>query len=215
MTQPYKICPQCQEPDSMDAASCIRCGRVYRTTAPPPIGQTQVVMPPQHIQPWIGAFTLHLSKFQSNPRAVKGAIAAAALLLLTFLSWKAYTTFGGRDVLLFENGYGATGGIPMATQDANDLVLWNRTMGAHGYGGGENAQMFGRPADTGTQDQLEGAHKIVLFGNGTNARLLWGQGEVAHIKITTGIWAGMEGMVSRGNLFRLDPNTLGVKPLDP
>ena len=112
----------------MQAASCARCGRVYRTTAPQPMNQTQVVTPPPQVPPWVQAFTLHLSKLQSNPRAVKVAIAAAALLLLTSLSWKAFTTLGGRDVLLFENGAGVTGGIPIATQDANDLFLWNRTM---------------------------------------------------------------------------------------
>ena len=46
MTQPFKICPQCQEAAAMNAASCARCGRVYRTTAPPPMQQTQVVQPP-------------------------------------------------------------------------------------------------------------------------------------------------------------------------
>ena len=35
MTQPYKICPQCQHPAAMNASACVSCGRVYRTTAPP------------------------------------------------------------------------------------------------------------------------------------------------------------------------------------
>ena len=54
MTQPFKICPQCQEPAAMNAAACARCGRVYRTTAPPPMQQTQVVLPPppQYQQPY-------------------------------------------------------------------------------------------------------------------------------------------------------------------
>ena len=51
MTQPFKICPQCQEAATMSAASCARCGRVYRTTAPPSMQQTQVIQPPQYQQP--------------------------------------------------------------------------------------------------------------------------------------------------------------------
>jgi hypothetical protein len=34
VTQPYKICPDCNEPAAVSSASCLRCGRVYRTTAP-------------------------------------------------------------------------------------------------------------------------------------------------------------------------------------
>jgi TM2 domain-containing membrane protein YozV len=54
VTQPFKICPQCQEPAHIAAASCLRCGRLYRTTAPPPMQQTQVVQPPpaQYQQPY-------------------------------------------------------------------------------------------------------------------------------------------------------------------
>lgn len=46
MTQPYKICPQCGEGAVISAAQCGRCGRFYRTTAPPaPSNQTQVFVP--------------------------------------------------------------------------------------------------------------------------------------------------------------------------
>ena len=34
----------------MGAAMCARCGRVYQTTAPPPMNQTQIVHPPQYPQ---------------------------------------------------------------------------------------------------------------------------------------------------------------------
>jgi len=39
--QPFKVCPQCQQPTVIDAAVCQRCGRVYRSTAPiPQVTQT-------------------------------------------------------------------------------------------------------------------------------------------------------------------------------
>ncbi len=41
MTQPFKICPQCQQRAEVSAAVCSSCGRKYRTTAPP-VDQTQV-----------------------------------------------------------------------------------------------------------------------------------------------------------------------------
>jgi hypothetical protein len=129
--QPFKICPQCQEPAAINAASCARCGRVYRTTALP-MDQTQV----------IGVFPVATPGLWSNPLAVKAAIAATALFLLGFISWKAFTMFGGREVIL-DDRIGITGGIPMATQDSNDLNLWNRSMGARG-GRGEYAQSFNR-----------------------------------------------------------------------
>ncbi|MBM4356033.1 MAG: hypothetical protein FJ109_19965 [Deltaproteobacteria bacterium] len=46
MHQPWKVCPQCQEPAQLQACVCLRCGHVYRTRFAPPLGQTQVVLPP-------------------------------------------------------------------------------------------------------------------------------------------------------------------------
>jgi hypothetical protein len=45
--QPYKLCPQCQQPAVLSAPSCGRCGQQYRTQFATP-DQTQVVIPPQH-----------------------------------------------------------------------------------------------------------------------------------------------------------------------
>jgi len=50
MTQPYKLCPKCQQPAALDAPTCSRCGRVYRTrfsTAQ----QTQMVAAPPPLPP--------------------------------------------------------------------------------------------------------------------------------------------------------------------
>lgn len=49
MSGSYKVCPRCQTPAPADAAQCASCGRVYRTTAPPPpVDQTQFFdAPPQ------------------------------------------------------------------------------------------------------------------------------------------------------------------------
>ncbi|MCW3097176.1 MAG: hypothetical protein JWL77_2794 [Chthonomonadaceae bacterium] len=35
MTQPFKICPQCREPLTLNAASCVKCGLPQDTAAPP------------------------------------------------------------------------------------------------------------------------------------------------------------------------------------
>jgi hypothetical protein len=45
--QPFKICPQCQQPAVLHMSVCGRCGRVFRTTAgiQPPLLQTQITMP--------------------------------------------------------------------------------------------------------------------------------------------------------------------------
>lgn len=52
---PYKVCPQCHEPAHMQSGQCVRCGRMFRTTAPPPIQQTQVFgVPPQIQAPYNG-----------------------------------------------------------------------------------------------------------------------------------------------------------------
>ena len=45
MTQPYKVCPQCNIPAALDARTCTHCGRAYRTQFAPPAQQTQVFRP--------------------------------------------------------------------------------------------------------------------------------------------------------------------------
>ena len=44
MSQPIKLCPECQTPAVLNAASCEQCGHVYRTHFPTP-DQTQMVQP--------------------------------------------------------------------------------------------------------------------------------------------------------------------------
>jgi len=56
MSQPYKICPQCQTPAALAAPSCSRCGRQYHTqftpapqtqmSPPSPSSRTVIQMPP-------------------------------------------------------------------------------------------------------------------------------------------------------------------------
>lgn len=35
MSQPYKLCPQCQTPTALNTPSCAKCGRQYRTQFAP------------------------------------------------------------------------------------------------------------------------------------------------------------------------------------
>lgn len=43
--QPYKACPRCQTAAALDAATCSKCGHVFRTKFGPPANQTTVFVP--------------------------------------------------------------------------------------------------------------------------------------------------------------------------
>ena len=49
MTQPYKVCPNCQQPAALSQTACGRCGRPYRTQfAPPNKTQVFICLPLRH-----------------------------------------------------------------------------------------------------------------------------------------------------------------------
>lgn len=85
MTQPYKICPNCQQPAQINAIGCARCGRPYRTTAPPQ--PTQVFAAPVSPQPIVGPPP------KSYPFALGiGAGCLFAVALLCFGIWLAVSS---------------------------------------------------------------------------------------------------------------------------
>lgn len=58
MTQPYKLCPQCQQSAELNAQACARCGRVFRTRFTPSPDQTQVVNPaPAYASKFVSVLT--------------------------------------------------------------------------------------------------------------------------------------------------------------
>ena len=51
MSQPFKICPQCQTPAALTDMVCAKCGRQYRTQFGPPAQQTISVAPLHQLPP--------------------------------------------------------------------------------------------------------------------------------------------------------------------
>ena len=121
---------------------------------------------------------------------------------MAFGVWKGFTTFGGSEVILADQS-GYFSGVPLATQDATDLDVWAKTIGTRSYD------------EPRSRDQLVNAGRIIVLGEGVKARLLWEQGNIAHIKLTTGVSAGTEGVVSKYNSWTRKAEGEGMKPLHP
>jgi hypothetical protein len=200
--QPYKLCPRCQTPAALDAATCAQCGRQYRTQFVPPEEQTQVFNAPPMYQPpaAVNATIPPDAPPKGRSARFKVALVVASLLLISFFSWKAFTTFGGREVILNDT-MGFIGVVPMATRDAHDLDVWQGTLGGRYLD------------DAGGRQQMANDGRIVLLGSGVRARLLWVGGNIAHVHLTTGVSSGTEGAVSKYNLLVRDLESNEVKPL--
>lgn len=101
MSQPYKICPRCQQPADLAAPSCVKCGRIYKTQFTPPEEKTQAfpggipaAAPPPQAAPGV-EFRVTLGKPVISRKLIPWAVGGlvALVLLLTnpgkaeFVSW--------------------------------------------------------------------------------------------------------------------------------
>ena len=80
MTQPYKVCPKCQQPAVMTMQACGRCGHVYRSAAPP--DRTLFVSP----APTKPAF----SKWADDTDDKPDQFAIGALWIFWIVGWSFY-----------------------------------------------------------------------------------------------------------------------------
>lgn len=181
MTQsPFKVCPQCQTPAALDAPSCTRCGRQYRTQFVPPQQQTHV---------FAGNPSVPVRLPVANPakkRIIFLLVAVCLVPVLCFAAWRASAPYRGEPVTI-TNPSGFSYGSPMATRDPEDLSVWNR-----------------RASDSSGQTQMEDDGRIVYLARYVTARLLRAENGLAHIYVTSGKYAGTEGYVWKGILNKYD-----------
>lgn len=133
MTQPYKICPQCQEPAAVAATQCARCGRIYRSTSPQ---QTQVFANPPAQAPAPAPRGLYFG-------VGVGAGCLLAIGLLCFFVWMIFSgarSQGGTQTAQlaakmqvyipcrpyeFEGKFGRPDSMSNTNRDGIEFYFWN------------------------------------------------------------------------------------------
>jgi len=100
--QPYKICPECQQPADIYAGQCERCGHVFSTPPPAQDAQTQYAPPPPgpayHAQPGVVYTTPYDPTLKSKLAAGLLGLFFGTLGIHRF--YLGYTTIGLVQLLL-------------------------------------------------------------------------------------------------------------------